>query len=241
MLLTIARSEIKNLLRDKLTLVMLLYPFLFGGLGKYLIDAEIVTGQLMGVIAVMLSIITGFAYGAMAGFSLLDDRDDQVLLSIQISPVPVRLYLWMKIGLLYLMAALANGFVIWFMGATDMGGGEILLVSLLAALQVPVTAFLVNAFAQNKVEGFVAMKGSGFILMLPAAAFFFLDAKEWLFAVAPGHWAAKAVQHAMLRPQLEAGLIEMNLSFLGYVGIGMLYNLLLIAVTYRVFQRKIGM
>ena len=240
MVLTMVQSEVKNLLREKLTAVMLLYPFLFGGLGKYLIDSEILQGQAAGVIAVILSIITGFAYGAMAGFSLLDDRDDQVLVSIRISPVSLPFYLWVKIGLLYLMAVLGNFCVIWLMGAIDTAAGNVWAISLLSALQVPVTAFLINAFAQNKVEGFVAMKSSGFLLLLPAAAFFFLDAKEWLFAVAPGHWAAKAVQYAMLQPHIEAGLAEMNLTFSRYIGIGFVYNLLLVLLSYKLFLRKLS-
>lgn len=240
MVVTMAKTEIKNLLRDRMTVIFLLYPFILGGIGKYLIDNEIVAGQLMGVIAMILSIITGFVFGAMGGFSLLDDRDDQVLISIQISPVSLRMYMLMKIGLLYLLAIAGNCFVIWMMGAVKMAPGDVVLVSALAALQMPITAFLINAAAQNKVEGFVAMKGSAFLLFLPVGAFFFLDAKEWLFALAPGHWAAKAVQAAMLQPQLEAGLVHMNLTFYQYVGIGLVYNLVLVALAYRAIERRIG-
>lgn len=238
MLSTMAKFEIKNLVREKMTMVMLLYPLILGGIGKYAIDTGAVEGQALGVIAMMLALIAGFSYGAMAGFSLLDDRDDQVFASIQISPISLSLYIWFKILFVYALAVVAGFFMIWYTGAIDMTSGEILMVSVLSALQVPIVAFLINAFANNKVEGFVAMKATGFLLLFPVGGFFFLDAKEWLFSLAPAYWAAKAVQYAMLRVHIEAGLVEMNLNFYQYLVMGILYNLLLIAVVYKIFKKK---
>lgn len=238
MLLTLSKFELKNLLRDKMTAVMILYPLILGFLGKYLIEQNIVEGQALGVTAMLMTIIAGFAYGAMAGFSLLDDRDDQVFASIQISPISLTYYIWFKVAFAYLLSVLSSFFIIWFIGAIPLSIGDIILVSALAALQTPITAFLVNAFAHNKVEGFVTMKASGFLLMLPVAAFFFLDAKEWLFAIAPGHWTAKAVQYALLRPQIEAGFVKMNLSFYQYIIVGFIYNLILIGLTFKLFRNK---
>ncbi|MDO9574339.1 MAG: hypothetical protein Q7I94_05020 [Candidatus Contubernalis sp.] len=238
MLWTLSKFELKNLVRDRMTAVMILYPLLLGWLGKYLIDNRMVEGQVMGVIAMMVSLMVGFAYGAMAGFSLLDDRDDQVLTSIRISPVPLAFYVWFKIVFIYVIAVLAGFFLMWFIGDFALSGGEILLVSMLSSLQVPIVAFLVNAFANNKIEGFITMKASGFLLLLPIGSFFFLDAKEWLFSFAPGHWAGKALQYSLMRPLIDSGLMEMNLNFYQYVGIGFLYNLFLIALIYRFFVKK---
>lgn len=238
MLWTLSKFELKNLVRDRMTAVMILYPLMLGWLGKYLIDNQMVEGQVLGVIAMMVSLMVGFAYGAMAGFSLLDDRDDQVLTSIRISPVPLAFYIWFKIIFIYVIAVLAGFFLMWFIGDFTLSAGEILLVSMLSSLQVPIVAFLVNAFAHNKIEGFITMKASGFLLLLPIGSFFFLDAKEWLFSFAPGHWAGKALQYSLMRPLIDAGLVEMNLNFYQYVGIGFLYNLLLIAVIYKFFIKK---
>ena len=238
MLWTLSKFELKNLVRDRMTAVMILYPLLLGWLGKYLIDNRMVEGQVLGVIAMMVSLMVGFAYGAMAGFSLLDDRDDQVLTSIRISPVPLAFYVWFKIVFIYVIAVLAGFFLMWFIGDFALSAGEILLVSMLSSLQVPIVAFLVNAFAHNKIEGFITMKASGFLLLLPIGSFFFLDAKEWLFSFAPGHWAGKALQYSLMRPLIDSGLMEMNLNFYQYVGIGFLYNFLLIAVIYRFFVKK---
>ena len=238
MFATMAKFELKNLIREKMTMVMFIYPLLLGGIVKYLIETNVVEGQMKAIIAIMLSLMAGFAYGAMAGFSLLDDRDDQVLVSIQISPIPLALYVWFKVLFITGLAVLAGFFLIWYIGVVIMTTGEILLVSILSALQVPTVTFLINAFAKNKVEGFVTMKAVGFLLLFPVGSFFFLDAKEWLFAIGPGHWAAKAVQYSMYRPMIEAGLVKMNLNFYQYLGIGALYNILVVIAAYRFFARK---
>ena len=230
--------EVKNLLRNRMTSVMIFYPLIIGAIGRYLIVNDLVQEEALGITAMMMAIIVGFAYGSMAGFSLLDDRDDQVLVSIRISPVSLDLYVWFKVAFAYLLALLGGFFIIWYSGAIALSAVEMLLVAALAALQTPITAFLVNAFAHNKVEGFVTMKAAGFLLLFPIGGFFFLGAEEWLFAVAPPHWAAKAVQHAMLEPMIDAGLVSMNLGFYQYLAIGFAYNFILVALTYALFKHK---
>ena len=238
MFATMARFEFMNIIRERMTAVMLLWPLVLGGLAKYAIHSGLVEGQAAGVIAMFITLLAGFAFGAMVGISLLDDRDDQVFVSIQISPVSLKLYIWFKICFVYVLAVIAGFFIIRLVDAFAMTSGEVFLVSVLSAMQVPIVAFLVNAFAKNKVEGFITMKATGFLLMFPIGGFFFLDAKEWLFALAPAHWAAKAVQHTMLRPLIEAGYVSMNLNFYQYIGLGVLYNLALIAATYGFFAKK---
>ena len=238
MLSTMLKHELKNILREKMTVLMLLYPLILGVIGRILIDREIVKGQGIGLTAMLVTLFCGFAYGAMSGFSLLDDRDDQVLESIQISPIPVHWYIWFKVGFAYVLAVIAGVFVIWYTGALKLGFGDILLLAALSALQTPIAAFFINAFAKNKVEGFVSMKGLGFTMVFPIAAFFFLDWVEWCFAIAPAHWVAKAVQYSLLQPAIEAGLTAMNLNFYQYVGLGYAYNLLLVAAAYILFKKN---
>jgi fluoroquinolone transport system permease protein len=238
MLLALSKFELKNLLRDKMTGLMVLYPLLMAGIGKYLIDNQFVEDQALGITAMFLALIAGFMYGAMAGFSLLDDRDDQVFASIQISQMSLTYYIWFKVAFAYFFATISGFFIIWFTGVIPLSSIDILLISLLSALQTPITAFLVNAFANNKVEGFITMKATGFLLLFPVGGFFFLDGLEWLFAIAPAHWPAKAVQYALLKPHIDAGFMSMNLSFHQYIFIGIAYNMLLVLAAYKIFNNK---
>ncbi|MTI95775.1 MAG: hypothetical protein FH749_09885 [Firmicutes bacterium] len=238
MLSTFIKHELKNILREKMTVVMLIYPLILGGVGRLLVHQEIVEGQGIGITALLMTLFAGFIFGAMAGFSLLDDRDDQVLSSIQISPVPVQWYIWFKIIFAFILAIFAGLFMILFTDVLELSFGHVLLLTTLSALQTPIVAFFINAFSQNKVEGFVTMKGFGFTLLFPVAGFFFTDAVEWVFGIAPAHWAAKAVQYSLMEPLIDMGMAEMNLGFYQYIGIGFIYNLVLVAVAYNFFRKK---
>jgi len=80
MLATFIRFEIKNLLRDEMTRVMLFYPLVLGGLARLLLSRHLLVHPFAAATAVVLVILAaGFDFGMIAGFSLLDDRDDQVL------------------------------------------------------------------------------------------------------------------------------------------------------------------
>lgn len=238
MLSTMLKHEVKNILRERMTLLMMFYPVIIGVIGRILIDREIIGGEGIGIVALLVTLFAGFSYGAMSGFSLLDDRDDQVLESIHISPISVHWYIWFKVCFAYVLAVIAGFFIIWFTGALNIGPGDILLLASLSALQTPIVAFFINAFAKNKVEGFVTMKGSGFTIIFPVAAYFFLDWKEWLFSFAPAHWVAKGVQYLFMQPGIDAGMVEMNLNFYQYIGIGFAYNLLLVAGAFALFKKK---
>ncbi|HOY89771.1 MAG TPA: hypothetical protein PKZ09_08370, partial [Bacillota bacterium] len=146
--------------------------------------------------------------------------------------------IWLKVAVISAMAFVGGMMIIWISGAFDMRFYQMAVVSLLSSMQVPITAFVMNSFAKNKVEGFVAMKASGFLMVFPIVGFFFKDAKEWFFAFAPGHWVTKAVQRLALEPAISAGLAKMNLSFASYVVIGFLYNAALIVLAYALFRRK---
>lgn len=238
MLRTLVRFELRNLLREQMTRVMLIWPLLFAALLRVLIAQNVMAENLAGMFGALVSLMSGFAYGAMAAFSLLDDRDDLVFASIRISPLPLWLYVAFKVAFVYVLAVISGVIICLFSGAFVMSFGDSLLVAMLGALQVPFIALLANMLASNKVEGFVAVKGLGMMLLLPAAGYYFLDAKEWLFAIAPAHWAAKAVQRAMLQPLITLRLASMNLSFYQYLGIGFLYNAALVLVVFMLFMRK---
>ena len=59
MLLTLAKFELKNLLRDKMTIFMFIYPLVLGELGKYLITNNYVDGAALGITAMLMAILTG--------------------------------------------------------------------------------------------------------------------------------------------------------------------------------------
>jgi fluoroquinolone transport system permease protein len=239
MVATLLKCELKNLLRDEMTRVMLFYPVVLGGLVRLLINRNLLTAQFASVTAVVLVVLAaGFDFGMIAGFSLLDDRDDQVLVSIRISPVSLNLYLWFKVGFAFLMAVGASLATILISGSFAIAPLDMLLVAGLSAMQVPINAFLVSALASNRAEGLAAIKVTGILVLLPVVAWFFLDWKQWFFALVPGFWPAKAMQSLLLAAARGESLAGLPLGFAGYIGVGFLWCLIVTGLTYWLFKKK---
>ena len=87
-------SELKKWIRDPLLSFMLLYPFIIGLIGRYgLPILENASGMSLtpytDIVVVVLALLTPQVFGALLGFSILDDRDDHILTAIQITPLRV--------------------------------------------------------------------------------------------------------------------------------------------------------
>lgn len=231
-------SELKKWMRDPLMTFMLFYPLFFGVVGRYLLpmiaDASgFQLARFADLILVILTLLTPQMFGALIGFSILDDRDDHILTSIKVTPLTVFQFLSFRVVLVLFLTFIACSFVMWFSNIWALTWGQIFTISFLASLSAPLTGFFINALAQNKIEGFAMVKGSGAILLFPMIAIFIFDKKELFFSFAPGFWPAKAIS-SIVRGE---GMLMM--SYAQYIWIGLVYVLALNLLAYWVFMRKV--
>jgi fluoroquinolone transport system permease protein len=216
-----------------------LYPLILGVVAWFLVpyledQGSVIAAQITVLVFILM---TGFVYGAITGFSLLDDQDDNVIMSLRITPVSVRTYLAIKLFVSYLSAIVATAAVIIVTDfLPDSGAGHLLMIILLSSLQAPFIALMINAFSRNKVEGFVIMKTTGILLLVPIASLFLSDWKELLLSVIPGFWPARLVSIA---------LIPTSDPFLGtafaYFVSGIVVNTVAIMLLYKLYTRKLSL
>jgi fluoroquinolone transport system permease protein len=240
MLATFVRFEIKNLLRDEMTRVMLFYPIVLGGLARLLLNRHLLTNQFAAVTAVVLVILAaGFDFGMIAGFSLLDDRDDCVLVSIRISPVSVDVYVWVKVAFAFLMAVLAGIATILISGTFTVPAPKMFLVALLAAMQVPINAFLVSALAHDRAEGIAATKFTGILVFLPVVAWLLTGWKQWILAFVPGFWPTKAIQSLSVASSgSTASHSALAFGFNAFIALGFLWCSIAAGLAFILFRRS---
>lgn len=234
MLGTIIKSEFKTMFRDKMYTFFAVYPFIFGTLGYFLVkwfeDQEFAMAG--NITAMMLILLTGYVFGALIAFTLLDDKDDKVLMSLKITPINVKHYIYVKIfaGMIFafistLVVILATGFL------SDTSPLTILFVAILGAVQVPSVVLIVNSFSDNKVEGFVVMKLSGLVLMFPVAAFLMSAGwSEYALGIAPGFWAGRIVELELLGTKEGSAILVFV--------VGVLYNLLATWLLMKVYTKR---
>lgn len=215
---------------------MLVYPIIFGLLGRYFLPW--VTDKygfnfvpFNDLILVILVLFVPIAYGALIGFSILEDRDDNVLTNIKVTPLSIHQFLSFRLIAVYLLCVLATIFVMWFSKVGDISMKDIILISLLASLEAPISGLLINSFAKNKIEGFAVMKIGGSIVVFPIVALFFNGARELFFSFAPGFWSAKVISNI-----IRGG--GLYLSYNQYYFIGLVYMIILNILAYRLFMKK---
>lgn len=216
---------------------MLFYPILFGIIGRYFLPwiAESSGFSIeiyADLIVVILTLMAPQIYGALTGFSILDDRDDHILTSIKVTPLSIHQFLSFRLSIVIILSFVACTYVMWFSGIGDLPIKNILAIAFLASLASPMTGLFINALAQNKIEGFAVMKGTGTLLIFPIIALFFMDKKELFFSFAPGFWPAKTIS------SLIRGEEFMFLTYNQYYFIGLAYIILMNILVYQVFLQR---
>lgn len=236
--LTYAGYEVKKWLRDSLTSFMLMYPLLVGLVVRFVIP---IAGERTGadlsayyhIILAGLAMLVPRISGAVAAFSILDDRDDNILLSVKVAPLSLEFFIGLKLLLVYLFGLAGTAFALWVSGLVSLPWQVIMTISLLSSLSSPLTALLINVLAKNKVEGFAAVKGLNALTIAPIASLFFTGGRELLFAWEPGFWPAKAVSAAV------AGEAAVYLNYSLYLAIGLAYVLVANALAYSAFRKRV--
>jgi len=234
---TVLISELKNIVRDKMYLFFAIYPVILGFIGYLLIPYMENRMDPLSlwpeIVAMFMILITGFIFGALTAFTLLDDKDDLVLMSLKITPISVKYYVVVKLITSYIFAVFATIILIYATGFLPGAGvGTVILIALAGAIQAPGVALIVNSFADNKVEGFVVMKLSGMILVLPVVAFFVMDWQEVFLAFAPGFWTARMIQIELLP------MMDYNLTFIAYFLVGIVYNLGFLYLLMKIYSKR---
>ncbi|TCK98162.1 fluoroquinolone transport system permease protein [Natranaerovirga hydrolytica] len=231
--------ELKKWLRDPLLSFLLIYPLILTVIARFAIPYTEEQFQLslegyyhiiLGALLLMTALITG----AIIGFSILDDRDDNILYAIDVSPVSFDFFVGFRFLLSFILTFITSIVSIIIMKS-------VIIIPLYAMLLIPlstslfssVAAMTINCLATNKIEGFAMIKGVGMIIVLPIVSMFFTDAKEFFFAFEPNFWAIKALSVSALGEEL------FNLNFWSYYFIGFVYIILLNLVIFKVFKKRI--
>ena len=228
--------EIKNIRRDKMYTFFAVYAFMMivaaYFLIPYLVESE--SKLAADIVTLVFILMISFLFGAVTGFTLLDDQDDNVLLSLKITPISVKKYILTKLIISYIFGVIATIILIAVTNLPKSASFEnLLMISILSPMQAPIIALLINMFASNKVEGFVIMKLSGIILLVPIAALFLTNWTEVFLMILPGFWPARLI---------AMELIPINYFInipLVYFAIGIIVNLLIMFLFFQVYKKRV--
>ncbi len=256
--LALFKYEAKTIWRDPINLYMCAFPLIMLVLAAFVFPMMFQSmGALQGTMlkAVMLLLLIvilafgSFFLAAMATFLLLEQKDENTLHTIAVTPLGTPGYLKFKMTYIYLMSVLGN--IVVLLGTKLIAADKysIMGVSLLRQINLLhmvsfaavnslftlVLSLLQGALAKNKVEGFAFIKGTGILALLPALLVLeaFQGNLQYVLGVFPNFWVIKGMLVQFMPMELGG-----NLTFPVYLIIGGAYNLLLLAAAYRLFLKK---
>lgn len=193
-------ADLQTIRRDSLTQFLLYYPLALGILLRFLVP--LVQRELVNLydITPLYPLLTGFfglltmpaLGGVLIGFLLLDERDQRSLAALQVTPLSMTSYLGYRIALLILMTLIGIFVIIPLMGLVPIDYGWLFVIGMVAALNAPIFAILLFAFASNKVQGLVVMKALSLFMATPFISWFVPEPWQYFFGVLPTFWPLKA-------------------------------------------------
>jgi fluoroquinolone transport system permease protein len=239
-LATFARNDLRTVRRDSMLVTVLLGPFLYAAALWFLpaLTGYVARTYAFDLVPYRSAIISAFCVlgpplllGAVLALQLLDERDQNTLAALRVTPLPPATYPAYRAGL---TIALTTFSVLASLAISGQVNTRTLALSvpiaLMAGLLAPVLGFVMSSLGRNKIEGLAVMRVIGLaVFTVPMIPFFMLDSPWQLaFGVLPAYWPVRAFWSAF-----DGG------SFWPYVVAGLLYNAALVVVLLRIVTRRL--
>lgn len=145
----------------------------------------------------MFVLLVPSTVGMIVGFLLLDERDEQTLAALMVTPMSNTSYLTYRIGVPLVIGFLITLITYPLAGLVPIAPLDLVIVSLLGAFTAPLIALFLAALAENKVAGLAMLKMLNGITILPVVAYFIPGNWQWLAGVIPTYWPLKVFWSAV--------------------------------------------
>jgi fluoroquinolone transport system permease protein len=237
---TFGRNDLRNVRRDSMLVMVMLGPFIYAVAIWFLpaLTDYVAHDYAFDLVPYHSAIISAFCVlgpplllGAVLALQLLDERDQNTLAALRVTPVPPTTYVAYRAGVTIVLTTVS---VLAALAITGQVGVRTLAMSvplaLMAGLLAPILGFLMSALGRNKIEGLAVMRVIGLaVFTVPMLPFFFLDSPwQVAFGVLPAYWPVRAFWSAF-----DGG------TYWPYVVAGLLYNAALVVVLLRVVTRRL--
>jgi fluoroquinolone transport system permease protein len=137
-------------------------------------------------------VVCSMMAGWIVGFMLLEERAQQMLPVLGVTPLTRRRFVMWRLSLSIVIALLGGVLLVITSGLADDPGRALASVALLGAC-APGFALMLVAFADNDVEGLAFAKFGGLVFMLPLVTLYLDGPWLWLAGVLPPFWAVQLV------------------------------------------------
>ncbi len=150
------------------------------------------------MIVAWIVIFTGaLLAGTIFGFMLLDEKEDNTIKAMLVTPVSFHQYVLYRVGGPTVLAFFIVAGMMLFIDQALVPLWQLLLIAAGASLSAPIAALFYATFAENKVQGFAVSKFAGIAGWLIILGWFVAEPLQWLFGLFPPFLISKAYWMAL--------------------------------------------
>jgi fluoroquinolone transport system permease protein len=192
--------DARNVARDSMLRWMAIFTPAFGLLFQFAVPpiADMLHQQfrfdLVAYYPLLMSflpLVAAGMIGTVVGFLLLDQRDDQTLMALMVTPLSLGDYLRYRLSGLMLLTAVSGAVMVPLAGLSETTALQVVVTAMTAAPLAPIYALFLGTFAANKVQGFALAKAVGVVLVPCIVSYFVTGPWQSAFGVVPHYWALK--------------------------------------------------
>jgi fluoroquinolone transport system permease protein len=220
--------DARNVARDSMLRWMAIFTPGFGLLLRFVIPPVAETSNhrfgfdLVAYYPLLMSFIPLFTAGmtgTVVGFLLLDQRDDQTMPALLVTPLSLGDYLRYRLGSLMILSAVFGAVMMPLAGLTETTPLQVCVTAVAAAPLAPLYGLFLGTFAANKVQGFALAKAVGVVFLPCVASYFVTGPWQSAFGLVPHYWPLKvfwlfddgasgqALAHALIGVVWQAALL----------------------------------
>lgn len=225
-------SMIKSIARDSFMLFILSIPILIAVLFR--IVMPILNGYFLeyfslsdyyNFVTIFIIVMGPMMSGMVIGFNLLDDRDENILTYMAITPIRKEGYLLFKVFAPMLAVFGQSIMILLIFNIGNIYVLKLIPLIMICALETPMYALLMASYASNKVEGLALGKLMGISLMGPFISHFLPSSWRFLAGILPSFWICETY-------------FSTGSNYLLFLIIGMILHFLMLWWTLRLFMRR---
>jgi fluoroquinolone transport system permease protein len=150
-------------------------------------------------------LMTATMSGYIVGMLLLDERDEDILAAIAVTPLGKDGFLVYRTLLPVAWSAVVGLVAVELARIGDLSTIRVAAFALVGALEAPMMALVLVTFAADKVQGMAVSKAANLLYAVPFGALFVAAPWRWLAAVVPQSW----IVAALVLPVSGVGLVAL--------------------------------
>lgn len=164
MLKEVLKNDMRYMRRDPMVWMLLGVPILYIIIYHFIVLKIEAMIPYKSVAQYLLVVLVPFFIGIVLGFRMLDEKDEHLLSFYAVSPLGLKGYIKLRIGMALILGAISIAIISLF-GIVPRA--YLFFISFQAILLGPLVFLIIGVIGQNKIQGLTIVKIMGMPIVLP--------------------------------------------------------------------------